>query len=130
MPTLSWPATKLYFAVLNAFSLGIVALFAYQVGRSYGRPQGWGMLTSVLAMGSNSFALGAAQYGLVVNAMIVCMAYCLTTQRPVSAGLFYGLSLVKTAISAPFVFIIVSSPYRVGKNGAKSGLITSQNHLF
>ena len=107
VPAINWPVTKLFFAILNAFSLGIMAWFTYRVTRPYGRLPALGLLTSILAMGSNSYTLGAGQYGLVVNAMIAGMARCLTAERPVGAGMLYGLSLVKPSISAPFFFVLV-----------------------
>jgi hypothetical protein len=107
VPTFNWPVTKLFFAILNTFSLGIMAWFTYWITRPYGRLPAFGLLTSVLAMGSNSFTLGAGQYGLVVNAMIAGMALCLTAERPVGAGMLYGLSLVKPSISAPFFFVLM-----------------------
>ena len=107
VPPINWPVTKLFFAILNAFSLGIMAWFTYRITRPYGRLPAFGLLTSVLAIGQNSYALGMGQYGLVVNAMIAGMALCLTAERPIGAGMLYGLSLVKPSISAPFFFVLI-----------------------
>jgi hypothetical protein len=108
VPIVPWSVTKFYFAILNGVSLAVVAHFAFRVVRPYGRLPAVGMATSVLAMGGNSFVLGTAQYGLIVNAMVVAMAACDRNERPVSAGILYGLSLVKPSITAPYVFILVA----------------------
>lgn len=107
VPVISWPATKIYFACLNGASLGLVAYYAYRSVRPYGRWAGTGMASSVLAMGGNSFALGTAQYGLIVNALIVASVLCQRHNRLVSAGIIYGIALVKPSISAPFVLQFV-----------------------
>lgn len=107
VPVVPWSTTKIYFACLNGVSLGVVAYFGFRVGRPYGRLPAIGMATSVLAMGGNSFALGTAQYGLIVNALIVGMTVCHRHDRPVVAGVLYGISLVKPSISAPYVFLLM-----------------------
>src|SRR5262249_26504010 len=107
VPASSWPVTKVFFGILNAFSLGIMAWFTYWVTRPYGRLPAIGLVTSVLAMGSNSFTLGMGQYGLLINAMIAGMALCLAAKRPIGAGMLYGLALLKPSISAPFFFALV-----------------------
>jgi hypothetical protein len=102
VPGFTWPATKIFFAILNAVSLGILAWFTYRISKRHGRLQAIGLATTVLAMGANSFALGNAQYGIIINAMISVMALCLSVNLPILAGLLYGVSLVKPSISAPF----------------------------
>ncbi|WP_406700198.1 glycosyltransferase 87 family protein [Singulisphaera sp. Ch08] len=106
VPVIPWSMTKIYFALLNGISLGVIAHFAFRVIRPHGRLPAIGMATSVLAMGGNSFALGTAQYGLIVNALIVAMADCNRLDRPVLGGMLYGISLVKPSISAPYLFML------------------------
>jgi hypothetical protein len=108
VPVFPWPITKLFFAILNAVSLGITAWFSYRVTSPHGHLPAIGMATSVLAVGSNSFALGSVQYGLIVNALISGMALCASANRPIWAGILYGVSLVKPILSAPFFFVLVA----------------------
>ncbi|MGO9579191.1 MAG: glycosyltransferase family 87 protein [Desulfobaccales bacterium] len=125
VPGLPWPATKIFFAILNAFSIGILAWFTYRVTKRYGRLPAIGLASAVLAMGSNSFALGNAQYGIIINAMISGMALCLSANLPILAGLLYGVSLVKPSISAPFFFILIAKRQWAAVAAAIAYIITS-----
>ncbi len=86
VPVVPWATTKIYFASSQRSLPGVVAYFGFRVGRPYGRLPAIAMATSVLAMGGNSFARGTAQYGLIVNALIVAMTVCQRHNRPVVAG--------------------------------------------
>lgn len=105
---LPWPVTKIFFAILNAISLGIFFWFTYRVTKNYGRLPAIGLAITVLAMGANSFALQNGQYSIIINALIAGMALFLSANLPILAGLLYGVSLVKPSISAPFFFILVA----------------------
>jgi hypothetical protein len=101
-PATPWGLTRVYFALLNGLSLAVMAGFAYCIIRPHGRLAATLSATLVLAMGANSFVLGSAQYGLVVNAMIAGMVLCLEKRPSKSAvaGVLFGLALVKPSISA------------------------------
>jgi hypothetical protein len=107
-PPIHWPTTKTYFAFLNLLALGIMVAFAYSVMIPHGRLPAISLATSVLAMGGNGFALGAAQYGLIVNALLIGMVFFLKAEWYTAAGLLYGLALLKPSMAAPFFFILVA----------------------
>ncbi|MEM1366880.1 MAG: glycosyltransferase family 87 protein, partial [Cyanobacteria bacterium P01_H01_bin.15] len=108
VPSWSWPATRLYFTLLNLVALGVVGVFSYRVGAAYGRSQGLLALGSVLAISANTTTLNNGQYGLVLNALLIGM-YCLLEQRRgILAGLVLAIAFIKPNVSGFFLFILIA----------------------
>ncbi len=106
-PPISFELTRWYHALLNTISLVILAIFAYQIGKPYGKLKTWFTVVACLSISSNSTTLGLGQYGIIVNALLIGMFWLLKRNYNLSAGLFLGLALVKPNISALYFFIII-----------------------
>jgi hypothetical protein len=106
-PPISFELTRWYHALLNTISLVILAVFAYQIGKPYGKLKAWFTVVACLSISSHSTTLGLGQYGIIVNALLIGMFWLLKKNYNLSAGLFLGLALLKPSISALYFFILV-----------------------
>ncbi|AFZ59053.1 DUF2029 domain-containing protein [Anabaena cylindrica FACHB-243] len=106
-PPISWELTRWYHALLNTISLVILAIFAYQIGKPYGKLKSWFTVVACLSISSHSTTLGLGQYGIIINALLIGVFWLLKKNHNLSAGLFLGLALVKPSISALYFFIVI-----------------------
>ncbi len=104
-PPIPWELTRWYHVLLNTISLVILAIFAYQIGKPYGKLKAWFTVVACLSLGSHSTTLGTGQYGIIINALLIGMFWLLKKNYNLSAGLFLGLALLKPNISALYFFI-------------------------
>lgn len=107
IPKISWPAIRIYHALLNFIALGVISLFAYKIGLNYGRLRAGLFVASVLAISSNCTTLNLGQYGLIINALLCGVFWCLEANQKTAAGILFGLAMVKPNISAMYFFILV-----------------------
>ena len=106
-PLISFELTRWYHALLNTISLVILAIFAYQIGKPYGKLKAWFTVVACLSISSHSTTLGLGQYGIIINALLIGMFWLLKKNHNFSAGLFLGLALLKPSISALYFFTLV-----------------------
>ncbi|MEA5577801.1 glycosyltransferase 87 family protein [Anabaena sp. UHCC 0451] len=104
-PPISFELTRWYHALLNTISLVILAIFAYQIGKPYGKLKAWFTVSACLSLASHSTTLSAGQYGIIINALLIGMFWLLQKNYNLSAGLILGLALLKPNISALYFFI-------------------------
>ncbi len=106
-PPISFELTRYYHALLNALSLVILAVFAYQIGKPYGKSKSWFTIVSCLSISSHSTTLGVGQYGIIVNALLISMFWLLNKKHDFLAGIFLGFALLKPSISGLYIFVFV-----------------------
>lgn len=106
-PPISLELTRWYHALLNTIALVILAIFAYQIGKRYGKLKTWFTVSACLSLASHSTTLSAGQYGIIINALLIVMFWLLQKNYNLSAGLILGLALLKPNISALYFFIPV-----------------------
>lgn len=104
-PNIPWEATRIYHALLNFISLGIVGVFAYRVGLPYGKSKALFSLGASLAVSSNCTTLNNGQYGLIINAMLIGVFWGIKHRKQTWAGLLLALAMTKPNISAFYFFI-------------------------
>lgn len=104
-PPIPFELTRWYHALLNAISLVILAIFAYQIGKPYGKLKAWFTVVACLSIGTHTTTLGNGQYGIIVNALLIVMFWLLQSNANISAGLILGLALLKPNISALYFLI-------------------------
>lgn len=104
-PPIPFELTLWYHVLLNAISLVILAIFAYQIGKPYGKLKAWFTIVTCLSLGTHTTTLGIGQYGIIINALLVLMFWLLQGNANISAGLILGLALLKPNISALYFFI-------------------------
>ena len=106
IPRISWQSTRWYFALLNLISLGIVAIFSYQIGAAYSRNKGLFSMASTLAVSAHVNTLNNGQYGIIINALLIGVYWLLNNHQEISAGILLALAFVKPNISGFYVFIL------------------------
>jgi Glycosyltransferase family 87 len=105
LPPINFELTRWYHAFLNLVSLTILALFAYQIGKPYGKLRAWFTVLACLSISSNCTTLGLGQYGLIVNALLIGAFWLFKKNHDLSAGLLLGISLLKPNISALYFLV-------------------------
>jgi hypothetical protein len=103
---ISWPATRLYHVLLNFIALILLGLFSYRIGAPWGKLKAWFAVAATLAISSNCTNLNVGQYGLIINAFLMGMFWCLCNRKDAWSGLFLGLAMIKPNISAFYFFIL------------------------
>ncbi len=106
-PNISWTLTCFYQVFLNILSLGILSRFAYQIGLPFGQISAYFFVASCLAISSHSTTLGLGQYGIIINAFLISVYYCVQTRKNILAGIFMGIALAKPNISAPYILSLI-----------------------
>jgi hypothetical protein len=104
-PPISFELTRWYHALLNTISLVILAIFAYQIGKPYGKLKAWFTVVTCLSISSHCTTMNNGQYGIIINALLIGMFWLLQRNANISAGLILGLALLKPNISALYFFI-------------------------
>lgn len=107
LPSIPFEMLRWYYALLNLLSIGVTAIFAYQIGRPYGKLEAWFTVSACLAFSSYSVTLGNGQYGIIINALLIGMFWLLQKKQDVLAALFLGVALLKPTISALYFFVLV-----------------------
>jgi hypothetical protein len=107
LPPIPWELTRWYHGFLNTISLVILAVFAYQIGKPYGKLKAWFTVVACLSISSHSTTLAVGQYGIIINALLIGVFWLLKKNYNLSAGFFLGLALLKPSISALYFFILV-----------------------
>jgi hypothetical protein len=100
-PNFPWNITRFYQALLNIISLGILGVFAYQIGKPYGKSQALFSVAACFAVSSHATTLGLGQYGILVNAFLIGF-YWLFKRHQIWAGILLGLAMGKPNIAASF----------------------------
>lgn len=106
-PPISWTATRFYHAFLNILSLSILIRFAYLIGKPFGKISAYFFVAACLAISSHCTTLNNGQYGIIINAFLICVYWCINNYRNNWAGLFLGLALAKPNISIFYPFILI-----------------------
>jgi hypothetical protein len=102
-PNISWTLTRFHQLLLNILSIGILSRFAYQIGLPFGQLSAYFFVASCLAISSNCTTLGTGQYGIIINAFLIGVYYCVQTRKNILAGILMGMALAKPSISAPYI---------------------------
>jgi hypothetical protein len=111
-PHISWASLRIYQAFLNALSLGVLTLFAYQLGQPHSKSKALFATASCLAISSHATTLGLGQYGIIINAFLISF-YWLFKRHQIGAGLLLGLALGKPNISAFFLLpLLIKGKYK------------------
>jgi hypothetical protein len=106
LPT-DFNTTRIYFAVLNGLALAFTAVWAYRFGRFHSLAAGVMLGSATLALYGNYKAIEVGQFGILVNAFLIGAYWLAERQKPVAAGISYGMAILKPQISALFVFIFL-----------------------
>lgn len=96
---------RLYFAVISALALVLLAKHAHAGLRNGGREFAWLGVLSVLAMTANVFTLSAGQTGILINAFVVASLALAERGRWAAAGSLLGLALLKPHIGGAFALL-------------------------
>lgn len=103
-PPLAFNTLKVYFALVNAVCLALIAGWAYSVGRRLGGLEAAFLTSATLAIFSSAIALRLGNYGVVITALLAGML--ILESRGVRwrgvQGIVLGLAALKPNISAPF----------------------------
>jgi hypothetical protein len=99
--------TRIYFGVLDALALAITFVWAYHIGRRHSRAGGVFLGAAALAIFGHCVALRVGQYSILVNILLVGMYVLVERQKPVLAGIAYGMAALKPQISALFALIFL-----------------------
>jgi hypothetical protein len=119
-----WDVTVNYFAFVNLLAVGVTAVWAYRLGRPQGVAAGVFLAAAILAVFSHQTTLRQGQYGIIVNALLIGMFWCLESRKPFSAGLFYGMAVVKPTVSVPFLLVFIARrQYRALAGAAVYGAV-------
>jgi hypothetical protein len=94
--------TRVYFGVLNALALALTCVWAYQIGRRHSRAGGVFLAAASLAVFGHYKTLQAGQYSILVNGLLIGVYWLVEKQKPVCAGILYGMAALKPQISALF----------------------------
>lgn len=107
VPPISWNLTRVYFGLLNFVSLVVLALFAFHLGKPYGRSKAWFSMAASLAISSHTTSLNNGQYGIIINAFLILMYWSLYKNWNLLAGLAFGVAMIKPNISALYIFVLL-----------------------
>jgi hypothetical protein len=108
IPKLPWRALRIYFALLDLISLLVLSRFAYQIGNPYGKSKAFFSVAACLAISSYSTTLYLGQYGIIINALLVGVFWCLKYKQQAWTGLLLGLAMTKLNIAAFYIFIPIA----------------------
>jgi len=97
--------SRAYFAALNAAGLWFMARYAASESQRYGRTATCFLVASCLAVSAHGVVLRNGQYGIVINAALICMAAALVNGRPGRGGAWLALAATKPQTSAPFALL-------------------------
>ncbi len=106
-PPISWELTRFYHLILNIVSILVLAVFAYQIGLTYGKSKALFTLTACLAVSSHKSTLEMGQYGIILNALLILVYWLIQKNKNILAGLIFGIAMVKPNISAPYFLILI-----------------------
>lgn len=111
-PNFSWETMRVYQAFLNIISLGVLAVFSYQLGQPYGRNKALFSMAACLAISSHATTLGLGQYGIIINAFLIGF-YWLFNRQKIWASLMLGLAMGKPNISVFFLLpLLIKNKYK------------------
>lgn len=108
LPPIPFALLRWYHALLNLISIAVLAVFAYQIGRPFGKLQAGLAIAACLALGNTSNALGNGQYVMIINAFLIGMYWLLQKKHSALAGLFLGVALLKPTISMFYFFVLLA----------------------
>jgi hypothetical protein len=97
-----WTATRWLFAAWNVAAIGVIARWAYRIGRRADPCGGSVLALAILAIGVNRTILDVGQYALVICAFLVLSLQLEEAGFESLAGAALGLSLIKFSLSLPF----------------------------
>jgi hypothetical protein len=101
LPT-RWGIAAAYFAFLNLLALLITFVWAYGIGQPRSQAAGVFLGAAVLAAFGNFKSLEVGQYGILVNALLVCVYWLVQKRRFAASGILFGLATLKPQISVLF----------------------------
>ena len=107
LPPISWELTRLYHVILNIVSIFVLAIFAYQIGITYGKSKALFTLTACLAVSSHKSTLEMGQYGIILNALLILTFWLIQKNKNIWAGLIFGIAMIKPNISAFYFLILI-----------------------
>jgi hypothetical protein len=85
----------------------VLAIFAYQIGVTYGRSKALFSLTASLAISSHKSTLEMGQYGIIINALLIIIFWLIERNKNILTGLILGVAMVKPNISAFYFLILI-----------------------
>ena len=118
----SWPAVRVYFAVINALALAFLMLWAYREPRDAPPRVRWLLAGAVFAFGGSCTATEVGQVSIIVTALLAAALLFDRARRPLACGLMVALALIKPTIAAPFALaLVVTGRYRAAAAAAAYG---------
>lgn len=106
-PGLGWHAAEAWFVLCQAIATGVVAAFAWSLGRGEARPLRWLLAGSVLAMTGLRADLLFGNYGVLMTALLVGMTWALQRGRRGLAGVAWVGSLLKPQMGWLFALLFL-----------------------
>lgn len=101
LPALS--AARLVFGAASALALGVVAAWAWRMGRHTPGADPWLFAAAATALVANLFSVSAGQYSVIVNACLITAWRCNERGRYLLAGIALGIAQVKPQVGGLFV---------------------------
>jgi hypothetical protein len=107
-PPINQELLRWYFALLNAFALAAVVVFARRMSAPYGTAAVNLVTASVLAVSANAVTLRNGQYGLLINGFLAALLAAFGARRPLWGGLFLAFAALKPQSSGPFALLLLA----------------------
>ncbi len=98
-----WPAVRIYFALVNLLALAFLALWAYRLGRPFGRTEAITLALVSTALSSYGTTLEVGQVGILVVALLAGALWAEERKSSYLAGLLLGAAMLKPTLSGPFL---------------------------
>jgi hypothetical protein len=95
------------FAAICLASLGLAVCYAFGQGRQWGTGPGLFMAACVFAMFSNAGTLRLGQYGLILNAFLICSLWAFVKRQAALSGLAMAVAAIKPTYSMSQVVVMV-----------------------
>ena len=105
IPPLPWTAVTFYFAAWLLIVLVVQGIWVWHQGIPYGRRAAWMLCWASLALYSNFMAIGLGQLSNIMIAAIIAWMYFSSQERPVLAGIFLFIALVKPQLTLFLLFV-------------------------
>jgi Glycosyltransferase family 87 len=107
VPPLDWPATRIYYLILNLASLALIGAWALRLGAGAAASARALCVAAILAMFPLAICISYGQYGVPITACLVAVLISLEAGWDTCAGLLLGVALVKPQLSGLFALALL-----------------------
>lgn len=107
----------------SLFSLILIAAIGWRLLRPWGQEAGWLGALAPLAIANNNLSLCVSQFSIVCMGLISLQWIALRRERPLHAGLYWALAMIKPQISVFFAIPLLRRRHLPGLILGSSALL-------